>query len=79
MKLFKNISTNKTLKVIVSFVFNIVSFIISKELGKDEDFNQEDFATAYNDNQSTSDAGAPSSNLTNDETPRSVNRHDHIT
>ncbi len=76
--MFKSVNANKTLRTIVSFVFNTVQFVIAKDLGKEEDFCHEDLQNASLENPSTSECGVPSSNVTNDETPRSINRDDEI-
>ena len=63
----KNVSANKSLKLIAHFVYNIVSYVLYKE-GVRENEN-----IPYNEENSAIDA-APSSNITNDETPRSIHR-----
>lgn len=57
------------MKVIASFVHNVVSYILAKDLGKEDDPCFEEDISQINGQETYSEFGNPSTN-TNDETPK---------
>ena len=71
----KNHITNKHLKVIASFVYNVVTYVLAKGQGKeDEPCFDDDLSQIHVQHQHSdtySEAGHPTIN-TNDETPKTT-------